>query len=807
MTLTRLRRALALTLSLTLAAGIALVAAPAAQAAPSNDATLSNITVSTGTITAPFSPDPNIPMAITLPNAVPRLAFTPTANGLGATLLAFNGWDAKYELASGIESKPGFVPAGATVTMTVEITAADGITTAQYRLLVTREATPAPVYNLDLDGLTVSEGDLSPAFSSATLDYTVDVPYTTTSVNVTPGASAGNTVVVTNSGNEVGETIRLGVGNNLALVTVTAPDNTSRQYTVHITRGPAPTADVDLADIELSIGTLSPAFDPATLQYSATVPYATRSMQITLTASTPGHTITINNAPDTDGAPATVPLLFSPSGNGFGISITAANGASKNYVVVIIRDQPSSNADMTGLSLSTGALSPAFSNGETAYSASVPYLTTSTTVTGVVADATAILRVNGHDTASGTASAPIALAVGANTITVSATAEDGVTATTRTITLTRAAPDLELRSLTASGGTLSPAFDAETTAYSLALPYDVSSVDITAAAVNPAWTLKIQGIETDSSAVAVPVGASTISVSVTALHGETREYTIAVTREAPSANADLGALTLSDGTLSPAFTAGTTSYTATVGYLTEQITVNAVAAEATTSLTVNGTPVASAIVPPAVPLTVGENAITIVATAQDGAAVKTTTVIVTREAAPSPSLTFTLGFASGDTAADAPFSASGGGLLPGSTATITMHSTPVVLATGTVNADGTITLSARIPANAESGAHRLVFEGIAMDGAAVSTTAWFTVLRDGTIGAVSTTQPVEYIEPKPAPTTNGGTVTGGTTTGGTTALASTGADVSGAGMTAAGLGLLGALLLVLGGMRRRRNAA
>lgn len=807
MTLTRLRRALALTLSLTLAAGIALVAAPAAQAAPSNDATLSSITVSTGTITAPFSTDPNIPMAVTLPNAVPRLAFTPTTNDPGATLLAFNAWDAKYPLASGVESKPGFVAAGATVTMTAEVTAADGITTAQYRLLVTREATPPPVYDLNLNGLSVSEGTLAPAFDSATTGYAVDVPYTTTSITVTPGSSAGNSVVVTNSGQEVGELIRLAVGPNLALVTVTAPDNTFKQYTVTITRGPAPTADVDLADLELSIGTLSPAFDPATSYYSATVPYANRSIQVTATASTPGHTMTINNVPITDGAPATVPLIFDPSGNGMGITITAANGVSKTYLLVITRDQPSHNAELTGLTLSNGTLSPAFSNGETAYTATVPYLTTSTSVTGIVADATAILRVNGHDTASGTASAPIALAVGANAITVSATAEDGVTETTRTVVVTRAAPDLDLSALTVTGGDLSPAFAAGTTAYTLALPYTVAVVDVAAASVEADWTLAIQGTETDDASVAVPVGTSTISVTVTAQYGEAREYTIAVTRQAPSTNADLGGLTLSDGTLSPAFTAATTAYAATVGYLTEQIAVNAVAAEATTSLTINGTPVASAIVTPTVPLTVGENTITIVATAQDGVTVKTTTIVVTREAVPAPSVTFTLGFAAGDTAAGAPFSMSGSNLLPGSTATITMHSTPIVLATGTVKADGTISLSAQIPANTEVGAHRLVFDGTAMDGAAVSRTAWFTVLRDGTIGAVSTTHPVDYVEPTPAPAPDGGTTPSGAAAGGTAALASTGADVSAGGMTAAVLGLLGALLLVLGGMRRRRSAA
>lgn len=801
MTPTRLRRALALTLSLTLAAGIALVAAPAAQAAPSNDAALSGLTVSAGTFDAPFSTDAAVPSAITVPNSFSSFSFTPTANDPVATIKTWNGAQ-NEQLVSGASTSPAFLRLGLNI-MTAEVTAQDGVTTKQYTMFVTRLAAPAPIYDLNLSGLSVSEGTLSPAFNSATTEYTVDVPYTTTSITVTPGLSAGNSVVVSNSGQEVGELIRLAVGPNLALVTVTAPDNTFKQYTVTITRGPAPTADVNLAGLELSIGTLSPAFDPATSYYSATVPYANRSIQVTATASTPGHTITINNVPITDGAPATVPLIFDPSGNGMGITITAANGVSKTYLLVITRDQPSNNAELTGLSLSNGTLSPAFSTGETAYTATVPYLTTTTSVTGIVADATAILRVNGHDTASGTASAPIALAVGANAITVAATAEDGVTETTRTVVVTRAAPDLDLSALTVTGGELSPAFAADTTAYTLALPYTVAVVDVAAAAVEADWTLAIQGTETDDTSVAVPVGTSTISVTVTALYGETREYTVAVTRQAPSTNADLGTLTLSDGTLSPAFTAATTGYTATVGYLTEQLTIGASAADATAELTINGASVNSAIVP----LTVGENTITVVTTAQDGATVKTTTIVVTREAAPTPSVTFTLGFAAGDTAAGAPFSINGTNLLPGSTATITMHSTPIVLATGTVKADGTISLSGQIPANTEVGAHRLVFDGTAMDGAAVSTTAWFTVLRDGTIGAVSTTQPVDYVEPTPAPAPDGGTTPSGAAAGETKALASTGADVSAGGMTAAVLGLVGALLLVLGGMRRRRSAA
>lgn len=789
MTRTPLRRALALTLSLTLAAGMALLVAPVAQAAPLNDATLSSLVAHGGTFDAPFTSDNSVVSTSTVPNSTTMFSFTAIATDPGATIQTWNGSNPELFGATATTT-PAFLRVGLNI-LTATVTAPDHTTTKQYTVHVTRQAAPAPTYNLDLNSLAVVGETLAPAFTAANTAYTVDVPYTTTSVEVAPGLSPGNTVVVTNASQQAGTVIRLNSGTTLALVTVTAPDQTFRQYTVHITRGPAPTADVDLAGLSLSIGTLSPTFDPAQPLYSATVPYANRSVQITAKASTSGHTMTINNQVITDNVPFTVPLGFN-GGNGFGITITAANGVTKTYAVTITRDQPSTNAQLTGLSLSAGALAPAFSNGETEYAVTVPYLTTSTTVTGVVADSTAILRVNNRDTASGAASAPIALKVGANSITVSATAEDGVTATTRTIVVTRTAPDLNLNTLTVSGGTLSPAFAADTAAYTLALPYTTSSVDVAATAVNSDWALAIQGAATSGTAVAVPVGSSTISVTVTAVHGEKRTYTVAVTRAAASANAELGGITLSNGTLAPAFSAATSNYTASVDYSTDQITVGGSVADATSGLTVNGKSAASAVVP----LVVGKNTITLVTTAQNGTT-KTTTIVVTREVAPSPQVALTLGFVAGDQAANAPSGVTASNLLPGSTATLTMHSTPLVLASGIVKADGTVTLSARIPANAELGAHRLVFGGTAVDGSAVSQTAWFTVLKSGKIGAASVIAPVEYVEPKAA-----------TAPAASAPLANTGADAGFGTMAGTGIIAFGAALLLLGAvLRRRRNAA
>ncbi|MGV3638996.1 MAG: cadherin-like beta sandwich domain-containing protein [Adhaeribacter sp.] len=95
-----------------------------------------------------------------------------------------------------------------------------------------------------------------------------------------------------------------------------------------------------------------------------------------------------------------------------------------------------------------------------------------------------------------------------------------------------------------------------------------------------------------------------------------------------SSNANLSALTLSAGTLSPAFAAGTTSYTASVPNTTSSVNVTATLADSKASLKVNGTAVTSGSAA-SVPLAVGSNTITVLATAEDGTT-KTYTLAITR---------------------------------------------------------------------------------------------------------------------------------------------------------------------------------
>jgi hypothetical protein len=93
----------------------------------------------------------------------------------------------------------------------------------------------------------------------------------------------------------------------------------------------------------------------------------------------------------------------------------------------------SSDAALANLSLSAGTLSPVFSALTTEYKASVGNSVSSISVTAATADPKATASGDGVGAAK-------SLSVGANTLLITVTAEDGVTTETYSIIVTRAAP-------------------------------------------------------------------------------------------------------------------------------------------------------------------------------------------------------------------------------------------------------------------------------------------------------------------------------------------------------------------------------
>jgi trimeric autotransporter adhesin len=128
---------------------------------------------------------------------------------------------------------------------------------------------------------------------------------------------------------------------------------------------------------------------------------------------------------------------------------TTSPGLAIDDISITANATISSNADLSNLTLSTGALVPGFTAANTSYTASVANAVTSITATPTASDANSTITVNGNAVTSGNPSAAIALNVGANTITTVVTAQDASTKT-YTVTVTRLAAGTASLTLTSS---------------------------------------------------------------------------------------------------------------------------------------------------------------------------------------------------------------------------------------------------------------------------------------------------------------------------------------------------------------------
>ena len=91
-----------------------------------------------------------------------------------------------------------------------------------------------------LSALSLSAGELSPAFVYSTTSYVAEVPYETTSVDVNATPSHSNAKVESITGNT-----DLQVGENTISVTVTAENGSKAVYKIVVTRAAEPTGTID----------------------------------------------------------------------------------------------------------------------------------------------------------------------------------------------------------------------------------------------------------------------------------------------------------------------------------------------------------------------------------------------------------------------------------------------------------------------------------------------------------------------------------------------------------------------------------
>ncbi len=209
----------------------------------------------------------------------------------------------------------------------------------------------------------------------------------------------------------------------------------------------SPSNNADLSAMTLSSGTLAPVFAAGTTSYTANVPNATSSITVTPTRAQVNATIQVrvNNGTFANVASGTASslLALNVGTNTIDVRVTAQDGVTQKTYTTTITRAVSTNANLSAMTISTGTLNPTFTTGTIAYTATVPNATSSITITPTREEANATIQVRANTgtyatVVSGTASSALALNVGANTVDVLVTAQDGTTQKTYSITVTRA---------------------------------------------------------------------------------------------------------------------------------------------------------------------------------------------------------------------------------------------------------------------------------------------------------------------------------------------------------------------------------
>ncbi|RYD89665.1 MAG: hypothetical protein EOP54_25230, partial [Sphingobacteriales bacterium] len=238
------------------------------------------------------------------------------------------------------------------------------------------------------------------------------------------------------------------------------------------------------------------------------------------------------------------------------------------------------------------------------------------------------------DSATGVISGTPTATSSARNYTVTAFNAGGSSTTVVNIWVRSPSNDATLSNIVLSDGTLSPVFSKTRVTYNASTGQP--SITVTPTVSTNGAAIKVNGVAVASGSASDPIpltsGSNIITIDVLAPNlTTTKTYTITV-NQTVSSNPNLTDLTLSEGTVSPVFSANTTAYTSTVANTTSSIVVTPVPFSPESTIMVNGVAVANGASSAPIPLVLGPNVITTRVTAENGTTVKTYTLTVTRSA-------------------------------------------------------------------------------------------------------------------------------------------------------------------------------
>ena len=418
-----------------------------------------------------------------------------------------------------------------------------------FEILTTSESGDTGTYTLNiirkkssdasLRSLSVSEGSLSPEFTSDNLEYSILVNAHTKkiTINTEVNEENANVKIIGNSNFVPSE--------NTVIVRVTSEDGSVRDYKIIVTKEASDNNYLK----SLTVDNYNLDFDKEKEEYSLTVENEIDKIKVTGTVEDELSTVSGNGI-----------YRLKTLENEISIKVISESGKERYYKIIINRKQNSNNNLLMINFDKDVILSPSFDKDTLKYTVNVPYSISELSINGVPEVSTTI--VNGNGTYK--------LNVGENIYNLTLTSENNTEKTYEIKVIRDENDSLDLKYLNVREGKLSPEFNKNVVNYETDVTNDINSLTIDYELDNVNNNVEISGNEN------FIVGENEVIIKISNSKGKEKIYKIIVNKEEESNyNLNLSSLSIDRGELIPAFNENNVYYTNEVSYEVNEIKVNA----------------------------------------------------------------------------------------------------------------------------------------------------------------------------------------------------------------------------------------
>ena len=497
----------------------------------SSDARLKSVSLENASISPAFTAN-NDQYTLTIPSTATEFRITGITNNPLATVEGNNTYPATTE------------------TVVLTVTAEDGVTTKPYTFnVITAEAMDATLASLEVAGYT-----LTPDFIKTTVVYDIgDIPFGTTSLSILASPTNPNANLnyyvdgVKQTSSVVTLPQTLGAKSiTVEVVPATGVLTQARSYS--ITYNMITSSNNYLATLTSSSGTLTPTFQKGITSYAITVPFDTNVISFQMTTEDIQASVS-NDAANyvfTSAEPAVYTYPLSVGTTTATFTVKAADGKLRDYQVAITRTNkvPSSDANLSGLSVDGYPINPVFNKDEDTYTiGAIPFSLDKLTVRalGNYAGQTITYTLNGVEVdVENPAEAEINVAgtTGSNLINVHVVAENGTSAKNYQISYTKTPSDNTYLSNMVDSMHKIESFNKTVQDYTIDVDQTVNNLTLTLTTEEEHATIGINGTtkvhQWAYEVTGLKGGVNKVTIFITAENGGTRTYTLTINKAGAS---------------------------------------------------------------------------------------------------------------------------------------------------------------------------------------------------------------------------------------------------------------------------------